>query len=398
MMFASIIGSPYERGIMAGTQLRSAIRLNITNFWTTLEESGFSRTWVIEKLNDQQCDENQIDEICGMSKASEIATADILAFNVYRKIFFPDECTMMMGMSDTTASGNPIYMKNSDKVGGKELAGEKYHSFKEINVIRFEKSEDGTRIIGVSAAGETGLKMGINDKGVATGSNISRTTELKNKLVNLTKIRALDRAELLRRGLYYPNAVMAGKAILDEILENPMATPGNVHFADTTGAYLLEGSYDRVAAQYLKKGVAIRANGFVLMRELNDPSDISTQARYIRGSNLLEENKGSLTIDKFVKFSQDHENGPGLNSICRHHNDFAQETSLSAMVMELDKNRPSDSKIRICLGKPCHAWNNPAGNISFTMSTKFEDIPEIYKNGSAWKQFYSETPYLATAS
>lgn len=397
-MIVSVQGSPYERGFLAGSQMGNAISQNVSNFWTSLECKGLSRSWLIEKMGDWKGEENQLDEIRGMSSATRIPVNDLRAFNAYRKIFFPDECTMMMAMGDATASGNPIYLKNSDKVGGKELVGEKYHSFKEINVIRFEKAEDGTKIIGVSAAGETGLKMGINDKGVATGSNISRTTELKNKLVDLTRIRALDRAELLRRGLYYPNALRAGKAILDEILENPMATPGNVHFADSSGAYLLEGSYDRVAAQYLKDGVAIRANGFVLMRELNDPNDISTQARYIRGSNLLQENKGSLTPEKFVKFSQDHENGPGLNSICRHHTDYSKETSLSAMVMEIDRSTPAASKIWICLGKPCHAWNNPAGNISLRADTKFEDIPESYKNGAAWKQFYSETPHQARAS
>ncbi|MGA2874296.1 MAG: C45 family autoproteolytic acyltransferase/hydrolase [Nitrososphaerales archaeon] len=397
-MIISVHGSPYERGLMAGQQMRRAISLNVSNFWTSLDQMGISRTWLTGKLEDWECEENQSDEIHGMSRATGIPINDLRAFNAYRKIFFPDECTMMMAMGNATVSGNTIYLKNSDKVGGKELVGAKYHSFKEINVVRFEQVESGTRIIGVSAAGETGLKMGINNKGVATGSNISRTTELKNRKVDLTRIRALDRAELLRRGLYYPNALQAGKAILDEILENPMATPGNVHFVDPSGAYLLEGSYDKVAAQYVKDDVAIRANGFVLMKELNDPTDISTQARYIRGSSLLQENKGSLTPEKFVQFSQDHENGPGLNSICRHNNDYSKETSLSAMVMEIDRNTPSASKIRICLGKPCHAWNNPAGNISLTANTKFEDIPESYKDGSAWKQFYSESPYQPKAS
>ncbi len=394
-MLVSVSGSSYERGVLAGRQLAPAIRANVENFWISLEAAGFSRSSLIGRLDQWKPDENQIDEISGMSKSSGISVPDLRAFNCYKKIFFPDECTMMMAMGDTTPSGNTIYLKNSDKVGGKELVGEKYHSFKEINVIKFEKAEDGTRIIGVSAAGETGLKMGINDKGVATGSNISRTTELKNRKVDLTRIRALDRAELLRRGLYYPNALQAGKAILDEILENPMATPGNVHFADSSGVYLLEGSYDRVATQHLKEGVAIRANGFVLLRDLNDPNDISTQARYIRGTTLLQENRGNLTTDKFVQFSQDHENGPGLNSICRHNPDYSKETSLSAMVMEIDRNSPANSQIRICLGKPCHAWNNPAGNISLTAGARIEDVPDAYKNGSAWKQFYSEIPYQA---
>ena len=391
-MITSVYGSPYERGLSIGYQIPWAIEQNVANFWSLLEQKGFSRSWLLEKIDSWKPDETRHEEILGMAKASGVNPADLLSFNALRKIFMPDECTMMMAMGDSTASGNTIYLKNSDKVGGKQLVGEKYHSYKEINVIKFEKSEDGTNIIGVAAAGETGLKMGINDKGVATGSNISRTTELKNKKVDLTRIRALDRAELLRRGLYYPNALEAGKAILDEILENPMATPGNVHFADASGVYLLEGSYDRVAVQHLQQGIAVRANGFVLMRELNDPNDISTQARFIRSSNLLQENKGGLTMDKFVQFSQDHENGPGLNSICRHNADFAQETSLSASVMEIDRNSPANSKIKIALGKPCHAWNNPGGNITLMAGSEFEEIPEDFKNGSAWKRYYSETP------
>ena len=107
--------------------MRDAISLNVSNFWTSLEHIGVSRTWLIEKLNDWNCEEDQFDEIHGMSKVTGIPISDLRAFNAYRKIFFPDECTMMMAMGNTTVSGNTIYLKNSDKVGGKELVGDKYH-------------------------------------------------------------------------------------------------------------------------------------------------------------------------------------------------------------------------------------------------------------------------------
>ena len=47
------------------------------------------------------------------------------------------------------------------------------------------------------------------------------------------------------------------------ISENPTATPGNIEFVDSTTGVIVEGSYDRVALQVVKSGIASRANSFV---------------------------------------------------------------------------------------------------------------------------------------
>ena len=69
--------------------MRDAISLNVSNFWTSLEHMGVSHTWLIEKLNDWKCEEDQFDEIYGMSKATGIPISDLRAFNAYRKYSFP---------------------------------------------------------------------------------------------------------------------------------------------------------------------------------------------------------------------------------------------------------------------------------------------------------------------
>ena len=384
-------GAAYETGLLEGRMAAKAIRNNIIGFWKSVDSRGFSPHLLSRKLEGAEIDEERADMIRGLSVGAGIPYNRVLGFNVFRGIIFPEECTMMMALGDSTVSGNTLYMKNSDKVGGPQLEGPKYHMHKEINVIRFEKHE-GTKVIGVSAAGETGYKMGMNDKGVASGSNIARTTELKTKKLDLTKIRALDRAELLRRGMMHGSALSAAKAIANEIVENPMATPGNVHFADSKGVYLLEGSYDRVVSLVVSSGVAARANAFVVMKELNDPEDVSSQARYVRATRLLKDNAGALTLEKFVEFSQDHTNGTGPNSICRHGTDFRVETSLSAAVMDINHNDPSSSVIRIALGKPCRAWKSAPGNVSLSLKADVGDIPAGFREGDVWKEFYSEAP------
>jgi len=386
-------GSPYEIGLAEGGRTRDAISSNVQGFWRAFENAGLSRELLTQRIIASDVDENRRAMIEGMSVGSGVAFKDLLGFNLLRGTLFPDECTMMMALGDSTASGNMLYMKNSDKVGGLELQGSKYHMHKEINVIRFEKHDNGTRVIGIGAAGGTGYKMAMNDKGVASGSNIARTTELKLRRPDLTKIRAIDRAELLRLGMKHGDAVSATKAIVNEITENPMATPGNIHFTDTRNIFLVEGSYDRVATLHLTQGVAARANSFVVMKELNDPDDISSKMRYSRASKLLTDHAGNLTPDDFIRFSQDHENGPSLNSICRHNEDFRQETSLSAAVMEIDRNDSSASIIRIALGKPCHAWKDQSGNIALSMKSDPESIPPGFRDGTLWKEFYTETPF-----
>jgi len=386
-------GEPYEIGFANGKQAGPSIRTNLWNFWAALDEAGLSRGWVVEKMN--RCgnlNEDFTDEIRGMARGAGVSFRDLVAFNLGRSLLLPDECTMLMAFGDSTSSGNTLYLKNSDKVGGASLVGEKYYKNKEINVIRIEKFENGRRLVGVSAAGELGIKMGINDKGVASGSNIARTSELKMKKISLTQVRALDRAEILRNGLRYDNALAAAEWALKEVLASPMATPGNVHFVDAVSGYLIEGSYDRAAVQHLERGVAARANAFVILRELNDTEDISSQARYARASGLLNDNKGQLTMEKMIEFSRDHVNGPGMNSICRHDENPANETSLSAAVMEIDRTDQSLSRIQIALGKPCHAWNNADGHITISTRVYPEDIPDDFENGATWKKHYTEVP------
>ena len=171
----------------------------------------------------------------------------------------------------------------------------------------------------------------------------------------------------IKVGLQMENALDAGTDIAARVAANPTATPGNIEFVDSGTGVIVEGSYDRVAVQIVKSGIASRANSFVVLRDLNDPNDVSSHCRYVRSQQLLKENSGQLTPDLMKQFTQDHENGPGPNSLCRHGQHYEEETSQSSLVVEIDGENPKQTRFWIALGKPCHAWRDPDGFIEGTL-------------------------------
>ena len=205
--------------------------------------------------------------------------------------------------------------------------------------------------------------------------------------------KTLDRRVLMREGLERGNnALAAAQAILPNLLENPMSTPGNIEFADAHEAVIIERSYRELATEIVKDEVAARSNRFVLLKALNQEEDLSSICRYTRSCQLLAENKGNVTLEKMMEFSMDHANGPGPNSICRHGTHFSEETSLSAAVMEINGETPERSKIALASGKPCHAWRAQEAHITLDMTMGPEDIPEGLRDGEIWRKFYTEEP------
>ena len=386
-------GGPFERGSSLGSAAREAVRSNVNEFWKLADSQGLGRNLVLSKY---RCDIQEIDAreyLKGLAHSSEVPLSDLMAFNVLRPLLSPDECTVLIAMKDSTSTGMTTMLKNSDKVGSEKLVGNNFYRNKEINIVVVEKPDNGNKFVAVAAAGEISIKMGINDKGVATGSNISRTIELREKKVDIGQVRALDRGWLMREGIIRGStAEDASKFVTSELMKSPMSTPGNIEFVDAGAAMLIEGSYDRMAVQKVTSGVAARSNRFVLLHDLNDPEDVSSYVRLTRANQLLRQNKGKINPDKMIEFSQDHENGPGLNSICRHDADFKSETSLAAAVMEINTSTPAKSKFYVTLGKPCNSWPSAKAHTVIGLDDAPGSVPAGFVNGTTWKEFYTEMP------
>jgi len=390
-------GDNYGIGRKQGELLFWEIRRNLMTFWDVLRVRGYCKKELIKKGMKLEglLSSHRLEQIKGIGDGARTEYPEVLAYNLFHDIALAEGCTVLMAVGKASATGDTIFLKNSDKMGSGSYVGPTSYKNKEINIIVLLNPKEGHKIIGVAAAGTTALKMGLNDKGVATGSNFSRTKELdlRGTEKDSIQMKALDRGALMSEGLEKGrNALEAAKAILPGLLENPMSTPGNIEFADAKEAIIIEGSYKEMATQIVRDDIAARSNCFVLLKALNRENDLSSICRYARCLQLLNEHKGRVTSGRMMEFSMDHANGPGPNSICRHGVHFSEETSLSAAVMEIDGKSPERSKMTIALGKPCHAWRAKEAHITLDMTMGLEDIPEGLKDGEIWKRFYTEEP------
>jgi len=380
-----------------GRRWRRVVRANLANFEAGCRAAGLAQAAMVESARRmaQDYSDGILEEIRGIAAGAEVGLERLLAFNLCHGAVFSDECTVLFAMSDATAAGKVLFLKNSDKIGGASMVGENFYEHKEINVVVAIPAGDEPGVIGVTAAGSTGIKMGVNTLGVAVGTNIVRTTELRERTldhkIDTTELRALDRIQLAREGLQKVSAFDAATSIAGRLAQQPAATPGNIEFVDSRTGVIVEGSYGCVALHVVQTGAASRANAFVALRDLNDPEDESSRGRYARAQELLTEHRGSLTPELLKQFSQDHSNGPGPNSICRHGTHYEEETSQSSMVIELDREDPGQTRFWIAMGKPCHAWRHADGNYEGLVA-HLEQVPPGFASGETWQRFWSEEP------
>jgi hypothetical protein len=390
---------PYASGLEQGRIARAAIRANLGGFVSLVSVRGIDPRALRDRAVREQArlEESTRAQIRGLAEGAGEPVSLLLAYNLYGELAAADGCTVMAALGTASATGRTLLMKNSDQLGNDSMVGPGFHLHKDIYVIQATQAANGRRIVGLSAAGATGIKVGVNDAGVAAGSNIARTSELAARKTDVSQVRASDRTQLLREGLEEETAVAAAERILAKTMEAPTSTPGNMEFADAAEAWVLETSYDRFASEVTRDGPLVRTNRFQTLEYLNDPGDASSRDRYGRCHALLEAAAagGGATFEDLVAASADHANGPGESSICRHGDDYHEETSLGAGVIEIDPERPERSRIALALGKPCHAWSNPGSHIELTADAEPGDIPAGFIDGSAWRLSYSEDPHEA---
>jgi hypothetical protein len=384
---------PATRGELHGRRFRTAVRSNVGGFLEIAGVSGWDvaalRRWALSER--RRLPAALRSELSGIAAGAGIDQSVHILYEVARHRLAPDECTVAAAIGGASGSGATVLLKNSDKIGADSLTGEGFHRFKEINVVVDGRNDNGVRIVGVAAAGSIGLKMGVNDAGVVAASNIARTIEMRLRHPGVDDLRALDRGRLLREGLGHRDPASAARSIVAAVMETPMATPGTIEFADASRMVVIEGSYEHLAVETIRDRVVVRTNMFVTLAHLNDPGDTSSPARAERARHVLEPRSGSIIPADLRALSQDHVNGPGVDSICRHSADPHDETSLSAMVVATNPDDPTRTTLQIALGKPCWAWSG-SGVFEMRMDDGPEAVDERFRSGSAWRDNYREDP------
>jgi hypothetical protein len=391
----------YEFGRQRGERLRDALQHNIGGFWTAVGDYGINRETVYaetKRLADRLSPDTRA-EICGKAETSDVPECDLLAFSLFEGTLLPDGCTTAIAAGNAAASGDTVFFKQSDKKGADEFEGENYHQYQQINVIRIENPDGQNKVLGVCAAGSQAVKMGINDKGVAIGSNISRTVTFDEEETDSKDWAAASRGEYMRQGLLHGDtANEVAEHITPLLFEDPMSSPGNIDIADHERAIVIEGEFTHLASEWVNDDIIGRANKFEVLDDLarSEEEIPSSYRRYERVMETLREYTGDVTVDHLRDLSVDHTNGPGLESICRHEgNGYTDETSLSAAIFDIDGGDPRNTDIYIALGKPCHAWRTDEddGWIHLKANVTEDDVPDRFLTGETWLEHYTEDPY-----
>lgn len=376
-----------------GTNSSKSIIESVSYFWEVVKYMNLDQGEMIENARRSipNIDRLRLEQIRDIAERAKLMFESVLCYNLYHSQVLPEGCTVFFATGKATESGRTIFAKNSDKGGDEGLIGENSFMNREINVVSYFENEDGSHVIGVSAAGTTGIKMGLNSHGVAAGTNYGNTIETKRRTLTSKDIFASDRAQIARDALRESTALKAAQYAVSKLIDVPMNTSGILEFADGNGVYIVESSYDMLAVIRVVDKADSRSNNFVELSQLNQPGDVTSFSRYHRTQDLLREKCGHLTVQDMKVISMDHNNGTGSLGICRH-SEGLDSATLASSVIEIDDKNPEKSIIHIALGKPCNAWRNPDGNITISMDCKKDKIPEEFLNGEVFKKYCYSAP------
>jgi isopenicillin-N N-acyltransferase like protein len=237
-------------------------------------------------------------------------------------------CTLYGAIGPAVEGGGVLLGKNRD------LAQE------EEQVLVRETPRTGLAFLGIASRKSGRITAGINDKGlVVVNSSASSVEDRTRNHIRLEKIFS-----------------QAGsvEGALRLLRQEGMKSPIHYLLADPRHLALLEVfSPERHEIKVTSDGILIHTNHYLLpsMGPFNGNPGESSPLRLERIRKLT--NSPPLSPDRFMDFSRDHENGPGGNSICRHHlpGKKSGRVTVSALVVRLDPNRSPEIWVR--LGHPC---------------------------------------------
>lgn len=373
-----------------GRRSRHNARTNIDCF--TRSERGSippkQRQYVIDRALEQWSTGEQ-QQMAALADGVGKSFHEVALYNLLPSLSREDDCSVYAALGSTTRNGLTVFGKNSDKQGDSTLVGDNYRFHREINVVTDYRTENGLRVLGLAAAGKLGLKISVNSAGIAGGTNYSHTREeqllRESGKISVGDQLAQDRAMLLRRGMEFSDAKQAAVSTLNAVIESPMATPGNLEFADSVSGHVVESSYHDAALTAYNHGFLIRTNRFESLDHLNGEAE-SSDRRYARIKELLASKNGDISADYFEAISSDHTNGPSALSICTHGAGHGSRT-MGAMVVSFEKH-DSPPSYAFVAGSPCAAWQSRSGVARGVLTVNSPEVPMPFRDGTAWTEHY----------
>ncbi|MGE4589195.1 MAG: C45 family autoproteolytic acyltransferase/hydrolase [Acidaminococcaceae bacterium] len=237
-----------------------------------------------------------------------------------------EACTLWAANGSMVDNGGTLIVKNRDWKPDQH------------QVIKFVPSQDGYSYFGIYAEGKpAGMKVGINEKGLVVMTATAGSIPSKER-------KAMPNKPGLRK-------LLNECASVDEALlrTDLFVGPKILMLADSKKVATVEiGPDERFSVEITENGSIYHTNHYVLedMLDLNKKIGTSSQKRYDRIDQLLNEGNLPYTLDEFLAFSSDQNDGPD-NSIFRIGSTPAKTRTMAVWAVKIPKQGSPEVYVRM---------------------------------------------------
>jgi isopenicillin-N N-acyltransferase like protein len=335
-------GSSYEMGFQYGSacpEIRRALDINYQVFGSRDVFKKLADKYIPLYLPYAQAYAPEIvEEMKGMAAGAGLDFEDILFLNITYEI----SGQPMMGCTAFAASGDAT-------LNGEVIAGQNFdylNLWEEFIVLLKMKPSCGPAILAVAPPGGLGL-IGLNSAGLTLNLNLLRNRD------SLVPQGGTPSHMILRKVLNCESISEAISTIASaerKSAKNYLVTSEEGNIAD------IEVTSSDLDIHFAERGIITHANYFKTERFKGaDMAPVLLPDSYIRCLRLfqlMEKQRGKLSVDVMQQLLHDHNNYP--DSICRHPNPRAP-LPLGRMMKTLLSliSCPKERKAYIALGNPC---------------------------------------------
>ncbi|UCD44022.1 MAG: C69 family dipeptidase [Candidatus Bathyarchaeota archaeon] len=322
-------------------------------------------------------------------------------------------CTTALAAGNATSYGTIILAKNRDlseyEIQWLYRAPREHHpagAVVRLQYIEIPQVEVTWAWVGSkSYTKKWGIGMGINEWGVVVADNDAPTRE------PLEGERGLHDNDICRLILERSRTAREGMQVAGALLEEyGHSFVGEIYWiADSEEAWIVEGAGHHWAAVRVTDGVAVRANQFQITTRWDAGSEDlveyaisrgwcrsaesfnfarcysktgypyrSSQTRFERGHDLLDDGVGGLTMRDLIEVLSDHYEGTSMYRTAHSNSAYrtiCSKRTVSAMVAHLKPGTQSEMQVMwYCMSSPCIG-------VFIPVYANFSAIPSPYLTG-----------------
>ena len=238
-----------------------------------------------------------------------------------------EACTLFAANGSVVDDGGTLLVKNRDWEPNQH------------QVLKFVPSKDGSSYFGLYAEGTAaGMKAGINEKGLTVVSATAGSIPSKERKNMLNKAGSL--AKLLKECASIEEALTRTDLFLG---------PKILMLADKKSVATIEiGPEGKFSIEQKENDYICHTNHYVAEDMLNFNKKIgqSSQKRYERICQLLDDASSPFSLDVFLNFSNDRNDGPD-NSIFRLGSNPANTRTMAVWAVKIPLDSSPEVYVRI---------------------------------------------------